>query len=275
MLNDRDILNLYSVTKACYEIKNLVEFKEFFSTKLRQVFPHQFAAACIAEAPHHRMLRLINIDFPREYLHGVIRPDQTIQSPITVWLRQQTPLFIKVDEENKSVDPAWLRQAREQNIQNIASHGLLDVGGSFFSYFSFARIHPSVFTKYKEILNYLIPHLHVVLVQRLFYPRVQASNILGSCDSDAQSNLTIFKETCAQHVLTKRESQILTWVCVGKTNWEISRIINISENTVKNHVQNIYKKLGVTNRTQAAGKVALRMQDERGRNHLADEVLIQ
>jgi DNA-binding CsgD family transcriptional regulator len=41
---------------------------------------------------------------------------------------------------------------------------------------------------------------------------------------------------------------------MGKTNWEISTILNISPTTVKNHVQNIIRKLGVENRGQAAVK---------------------
>lgn len=259
MLSDREILSLYSVTKACYEIKSLVEFKEFVSTKLRQVFPHEFAACCIAELPLNRMLRLINIDFPREYLHGVIRPDQVIQSPVTVWLRQQSPLLIRVDEVNELVNPMWLRLAREHHIQNIASHGLLDISGSFFSYFSFARVHQSVLEKYEEYLNFLVPHLHIVLVQQLFYPRVHHGLCLR--DSNVSSNYDDANKVCVQYGLTQREKQVIAWVCAGKTNWEISRIINISENTVKNHVQNIYKKLGVTNRTQAAGRVASRAQE--------------
>ncbi len=254
MLSNREILNLYSVTKSCYQIKNVVEFREFVRTTLREVFPHEIAACCIAEVPHHRLLRLINIDFPGEYLRGVIHHHQEIHGPVAMWLRRQTPLFIRVDEVSEVMSPAWVQLARKHNIQSTALHGLVDVGGNFFSYFYFGRIHPSVHEKYKEYLNLLIPHLHIMLVRQLFYPRMQTDNSLGSRRSDAPSNFDEVKETCVQYGLTQRERQILDWIRLGKTNWEISRIIHISENTVKNHVQNIYKKLGVTNRTQAAGK---------------------
>jgi DNA-binding CsgD family transcriptional regulator len=43
---------------------------------------------------------------------------------------------------------------------------------------------------------------------------------------------------------------------MGKTNWEISTILNISPLTVKNHVQNVIRKLSVLNRNQAAIKAA-------------------
>ena len=52
--------------------------------------------------------------------------------------------------------------------------------------------------------------------------------------------------------LTAREEQVLTLIAEGLTNHKISRKLSVSENTVKYHIQNIYSKLNVTNRTGAA-----------------------
>ena len=52
--------------------------------------------------------------------------------------------------------------------------------------------------------------------------------------------------------LTKREFEVLKLLAVGMYNKEIAEKLNISEQTVKNHVSNIFKKLEVTDRTQAA-----------------------
>lgn len=51
--------------------------------------------------------------------------------------------------------------------------------------------------------------------------------------------------------LSNRELEIMRWVKEGKTNWEISQILNISERTVKSHFTNIYRKYNVYNRTGA------------------------
>ena len=53
--------------------------------------------------------------------------------------------------------------------------------------------------------------------------------------------------------LTKRELDVLKLLAVGMFNKEVGKRLEISERTVKNHVSNIFKKLGVTDRTQAAG----------------------
>lgn len=52
--------------------------------------------------------------------------------------------------------------------------------------------------------------------------------------------------------LTRRESEVLKLLAVGMYNKEVAERLDISERTVKNHVSNIFKKLAVTDRTQAA-----------------------
>ena len=52
--------------------------------------------------------------------------------------------------------------------------------------------------------------------------------------------------------LTPRESQVLSHVAFGLSNEEISRSLGISIETVKEHVQNLLRKLAVSDRTQAA-----------------------
>ena len=52
--------------------------------------------------------------------------------------------------------------------------------------------------------------------------------------------------------LTSRELEVLIQVANGMFNKEIATSLNISERTVKNHISNIFKKIGVFDRTQAA-----------------------
>jgi transcriptional regulator EpsA len=54
--------------------------------------------------------------------------------------------------------------------------------------------------------------------------------------------------------LSLREREVLDSVCRGRTNLQIAAALGISPFTVKNHVQRIFRKVGVTNRTQAAAR---------------------
>lgn len=52
--------------------------------------------------------------------------------------------------------------------------------------------------------------------------------------------------------LTPREREIAILMATGLTNKEIGARLFVSEHTVKNHVSNIYRKLGIDDRTQLA-----------------------
>lgn len=52
--------------------------------------------------------------------------------------------------------------------------------------------------------------------------------------------------------LTSRQAEVLHWIAEGKTNEEISQILECSFHTVKNHVKEIFQRLGVSSRTAAA-----------------------
>ncbi len=52
--------------------------------------------------------------------------------------------------------------------------------------------------------------------------------------------------------LTTREGEVLSWLSRGKTNRDIAQILGLSPRTVDKHLEQIYAKLGVENRTAAA-----------------------
>jgi DNA-binding NarL/FixJ family response regulator len=61
----------------------------------------------------------------------------------------------------------------------------------------------------------------------------------------------ILSENVGQEPLTPSEHKVLEEIVSGKANKEIAYDLNISENTVKTHVKNIFDKLGVSDRTSA------------------------
>ena len=51
--------------------------------------------------------------------------------------------------------------------------------------------------------------------------------------------------------LTPREIECLKWAADGKTEWEISAILHVSEHTADKHLANAHRKLGAANRSHA------------------------
>ena len=56
------------------------------------------------------------------------------------------------------------------------------------------------------------------------------------------------------NALTDREEAVLALVAEGKSNAQIGAALDLSGNTIKFHLKNLFSKLGVTNRTEAAAK---------------------
>ena len=57
-----------------------------------------------------------------------------------------------------------------------------------------------------------------------------------------------------QSIFTKRETEVLQLICLGHTNTQIAKILNISISTAKVQVASIFQKLGVNNRILAVVK---------------------
>jgi DNA-binding CsgD family transcriptional regulator len=90
-------------------------------------------------------------------------------------------------------------------------------------------------------------------------PNIQTQmQAIGSLLALRQQELEKFEPVTPSITLSERERECLTWVAIGKSSWDIARILNISTNTVNFHVKNAIQKLGCNNRVFAV-VLALRL----------------
>ena len=94
----------------------------------------------------------------------------------------------------------------------------------------------------------------------LIYPSV-ARRVL---DEFGQPRTKVSSETDVYSDLTPREREVLRLIASGRANKEIGAQLGISERTVKTHISNIFSKLELTDRTQAALFVHNRGMLEKG-----------
>jgi len=107
--------------------------------------------------------------------------------------------------------------------------------------------------EYQILMAYLMPHLHDA------YHRLEWNSSMPMAVGE-KSPLKLF---------TPREIEVLRWLITGKSNWEMSRIVSISERTIKYHLKQIYHKLGVSTRTQAISMVhSMGLAEQTLRNYL-------
>jgi transcriptional regulator EpsA len=97
---------------------------------------------------------------------------------------------------------------------------------------------------YGKRLAMLLPYIDTALRQVTHLPTQHQLDPVTAPDENSDKGLTA------------REVEIMGWVRKGKTNHEIGMILDISEFTVKNHLQRIFRKLDVINRAQAVSTFA-------------------
>jgi DNA-binding CsgD family transcriptional regulator len=105
----------------------------------------------------------------------------------------------------------------------------------------------------RTALNLLLPHIAQTR-ERLAAAAV-AENAGGPAPEQGMpEDPTKFQAWISQRAqwqLTPRETEVLFWLCQGKTNSEIGRILGIAERTAETHALRIYPKMGVENRYTA------------------------
>jgi len=131
----------------------------------------------------------------------------------------------------------FAREIERLGATQLLVHGLADSDGRALSLFVFACRPGSIGPRQSYLAQLLVPAMHAAWI------RTQVQRSSGGLDKPS-----------GQSVLTAREQDILKWIYLGKSNFEIGAILKISPLTVKNHVQKILRKLNVVNRTQAIGK---------------------
>lgn len=104
-------------------------------------------------------------------------------------------------------------------------------GASVFALFGLP-MRPSA--RHAYFLELLLPHLHLALMR--LPNTVQAGGM------------------APPRPLSAREAEIMAWLREGKSNGEMAQILGISALTVKNHLQRIYRMLGVSNRAHALAR---------------------
>lgn len=125
-------------------------------------------------------------------------------------------------------------------------HGFSDQRGNLECIYVFLSTQNLSDPVFHRSLRFFLPYLDHSLRQVSHLPFQSATQGPGVVESDSPDESSS---------LSPRELEIMHWVRIGKTNYEIGVILNISAFTVKNHLQRIYKKLGTSSRAQTVDRL--------------------
>lgn len=102
----------------------------------------------------------------------------------------------------------------------------------------------------------MIEAVRQVAAGQVVYPRAVHNWLLRRASRDRAAAA----EADPTQKLSGREKEVLVHIAQGKTNQEIAAALHLSENTIKYYLKNVYQKLQVHNRTEAA-RVYLKSQE--------------
>jgi len=177
-------------------------------------------------------------NYPIKYFEQIEKPGGSLDSPMMrIWRETLKPVYFQSGRDDHLYPAEWVKGFNKFDLRNTVAHATIDRNGILANSFIFARLEGEVGPDHAEILEVLIPNLGQALGIAL-----ESEVIEGDFPG------------AAQHLISKRQCEILQWIFHGKTNWEISKILEISEETIKYHVEHAMNKLNVKTRAQAVGK---------------------
>ncbi|MCB5186038.1 transcriptional regulator EpsA [Methylobacillus gramineus] len=238
------------VVDASLRIKKKAQFFSWLQGYFQYLLPHEVLLCGLAIGVDRgfslesysstRYVAQAHVDISMQPTDGVVF------NAISAWQESGQPVLIDPYLKSGSFGGFMVPKTDSDNLQaselrNIAAYGLSSADGTISSFFCFSRIAGELGANHAYLLELLVPYLHSVLM-RISDGVSNAGELLG--------------DSAIAGLITTREKEILQWVHTGKSNWEIATILEISPLTVKNHMQNILRKLDVQNRSHAAAKAS-------------------
>jgi len=218
-----DIVNINTLFGYYDKLRDIRKLMGFYSVSLAEISFHQTCTYTqyftdsfeLKDMPSHILSE-------KEYSEDKLM--QKTASGADIIPECPMPVFLKNYAAGKMFDE------EVEKLEVISMFGITKYMKDFSSSLCvfFAKDNEMDMDKVTVMLTYLHPHLMNA------YLRILHSGEQGITES-----------------LSEREVSVLNWLKYGKTSWEISRILDISENTVNFHIKNIKRKLNATNRQHA------------------------
>ena len=231
------------VIVQCAKVNEVSDFSLIIEGPLRAVLPHEMMVCGIGGVSKQGnfVRKFLSFNCPiecYEYYEAMLNSDGRVNSPLMQkWRDTQEPVYFQSGRDDRDFPEEWVKIFNKYNMRNTIGHGVLDLTGTFSSYFIFCRLPKEVGPHQAFLLKLLTPHLHLALTRAI------------TSVEEFQGFVSKTKKP-----LSDRQQDILYWLHEGKTNWEIAKILSLSELNVKYHIDQIFSKLDVRSRVHAVAK---------------------
>jgi LuxR family transcriptional regulator, quorum-sensing system regulator CviR len=226
-------LALLEIAAKCLYCSSEKDYKEIFGL-LNKILPFDKSTSGLADLDGNNAVvsyELINVNYPDEWLkiykdNEFSKDDVIVQNHFANFVPQYWDFTYKKSKQSHKI----VSMASAFNIRHGYTFGSRPFGFcKKASLYSFSGNFKAYDARIVSILLTIVPHMHLASSRILKERRIE----------------------CSKDMLSGREIEVLNWLKHGKSSWDISVILDISESTVNFHIYNIMKKLDVVNRPQA------------------------
>lgn len=235
----RDQINIADLAQQCSSIVEPTGLARTLST-LGEFFDFDYMVIGVLDLSSDRpaLRDIYNHSFPKDWVNLYTEESLHSRDPVVSSAAKSRVPFLWSSTSDK----------RDPILDAARDYGLID-GIAFAS-------SPNAFGRQKALLSFAGSHKVMLSVLE---KSAAALILITPLLHEAYS-----RTVCRKHqqipestVLTRRERQVVEWTMAGKSVEEIGLILSLSDDTIKFHLKNIYRKLNVVNRYQAVS-VALR-----------------
>jgi len=233
-LTGDEALELLEIIQQCLYCTTSEDYHGLFE-KLKRILPFDYAFSGIAKLEETGSIisySVENISYPMEWLK-VYYEKNFLETDVIIDQNFKTfsPQYWRQTYRRTPPPPEYASISADLGLRDGYTHGSPPFGQwKHASLFSFSS--PSMKKLDRRIvllLQTIIPHFHQAI-------------------SSFMHNRGASELNC---VISPREREILRWLKEGKSSWDMSVILGISERTVNFHIYNILRKLNAVNRSQA------------------------
>ncbi len=222
------LLELIQESLACHDLDAF----RVLMIKLKKMIAYDFTTCLACKKGKNgqiQSLDIVNINYPSEWIELYVTRNYQQIDPILKENFESFSLQYWADTYRKIPPPKeFLSLAEDFGLDRGYTHGVRSFTGEEGSLFSFSGRTVEHCELTATILDASIPHLHQALCRAVKYESMRTAG-----------------------ALSLREKEVLKWMTQGKSTWDISKILHISERTVHFHGQNIKLKLNATSRSHA------------------------
>lgn len=231
-VSKKDLESLLDLIYSSLVCDNDTALKELIS-KLSQLIPYNYATCVFGnldeggmKVPYHH----ININYPEEWSRIYAEKNLHFVDPIFKEHFATFKLQYWKDTYKKHNTPKdFLSISRDFGLLKGYTHGTRNINKTKGSLISISGDDVERDKRTEFILQHIVPHFHQVL------------------ERSVKQN----KKKKIRRNLSPRETEVLKWISQGKTDWETSMILGISERTVRFYVGTLMEKLDAVSRTHA------------------------